>query len=419
MVLLKYLPEIAGVLIFIMMATQMPAIGPMLILIEFGLVGLLFLFRTTTFLDALLRWWPVLLAPILAAVSALWSEAPMASARYGTQFLFTAFVGVLLARLMTPKRYICVFLAAMFIFCILSILSGRQGYSAQGAVLVGLTGSKNQLGYAAQLLMLSALAVLMMRQMAMPLRWLALLSLPIAVYLLAETDSATAVLMAAGGAAALIILWFSQRFPPGGRLAALIGAVLILAPLTALTAEMIEWVNHFVFDTLNKDPTLTGRTLLWARADDLIVRKPLFGYGYQAIWMGDSTETIALRRLTNINDGRAFHFHHQFRQIAVDTGLVGVVAFSCVLIAVGFSALRQLLLRPSVATSFFLVLFLLMTVRAFTDVIIMPFSVHTLLFFASCVYAFWRPEHAAAQAPAFAWRGGGQAAAAAARYARR
>lgn len=405
MVLVRFLPEIVGVLMFIMMATQVPQIGPYLILIEFGLVGLIFLFRTTTFLEALLRWWPLLAAPILAALSAMWSDVPMASLRYGLQFLFTAFVGVLLARLMTPQRFVSIFLVAMFAFCILCILYGRQGSSAEGMVLIGLTGSKNQIGYAAQLLILSAAAVMMMRGTGAGLRWVAVLAIPLGVYLVAGTNSATAVLMAVGGTLALAMMWFSERMNPGARLATLIGGLVIVAPLSALIPEALAFINHFVFDTLDKDPTLTGRTFLWQAADDLIARRPILGYGYQAIWMGDSTETIALKRLTGVEDGRVFHFHHQFRQVAVDTGLVGLFAFVGVVLAVGLSGLRQLLLRPNAATSFFFVVYLLMIARAFTDIIIVPFSIHTLLFFAAGVYAFWKPEtaHAPAQQPRV-WR---------------
>jgi len=404
MVLLKFLPEISAALMFILMATQVPQIGPYLILIEFGLVGLIFVFRTTTFLEALLRWWPLLLAPILAALSAIWSDLPMTSLRYGLQFLFTAFVGVLLARLMTPHRFISVFLVAMFVFCILCILYGRQGTSADGMVLIGLTGSKNQIGYGAQLLLLAACVVLMHRGAGAAMRWIAVLSMPLAVYLLMGTNSATAVLMAVAGTLVLIGMWVSERLPPGGRLAALIGGVVVLAPLTALAPEAMDAINYFVFDTLDKDPTLTGRTVLWAAADDLIARRPIFGYGYQAFWMGESADTIGIMRMMGITDGRVFHFHHQFRQTAVDTGLVGLIALVGAIAAVGFAALRQWLIRPNAATSFFFIVFMLMLARAFTDIIIMPFSIHTILFFASGVYAFWKPQRAEQPAPALAWR---------------
>jgi exopolysaccharide production protein ExoQ len=398
MLLLKYLPELAAVLIFIMMSTQLPGIGPFLVLGELALVALLFVFRPAVFIETLLRWWPLLLAPILAVVSALWSEVPALSARYGAQFLFTAFLGVLLARLMTPRRFVWMFFIAMFIFCVLSVLSGRDGPSAEGRVLIGLTGSKNQIGLAGQVLLLSALAVLMMRQAAAPLRWLAVLAIPLALFLVVGARSATATVMTLAGVAALFGLWFAQRLPPGGRVAAIVSAVLVLAPLSALTPELIQAVDHFVYDTLGKDPTLTGRTLLWARADDLIARRPFFGYGYQAIWMGESFDSIGLMRLTGMDDGRQFHFHHQFRQTAVDTGVIGLVALAGSIIAAGLAALRQFLLYPSVATSFFLITFLLTVARGFGDVVLTPFSMHAVLFFAAAVYAFWRPQQIAATA---------------------
>jgi exopolysaccharide production protein ExoQ len=392
MLVFAFLPEIAAFLLFILTATQMPQYGTVLVLAQFALFGLVAIIRSAALLQTALRWWPLLLVAILALASALWSDAPAASLRYGAQLLFTAFMGVHLARLMSPRRFVTVFMLSMLVFCVLCVLGGQQGISAEGMVLIGLTGSKNQLAYAAQLLMMSGLTVLLLGAVSAAVRWAAVLTLPLAVYLLLETNSATAVLMALGGSFVLIMLWFSQRLAPGGRLAALIGALLVLAPLTALAPEASAWMNHFVFDTLGKDPTLTGRTLLWARADELIAQRPLLGYGYQAIWMGDSFETIGLKRLTGIADGRVFHFHHMFRQVAVDTGLVGLAAFIGALVASGLAGLRQVLLYPTPATSFFFAVFLLMVARAFTDSIMSPFSVHTVIFFACGVYAFRQPE---------------------------
>jgi exopolysaccharide production protein ExoQ len=404
MALIYFLPEIAAFLIFFMMATQSTPFSAILVLIELVLLGLLVVLRAPVALQAVLKWWPLLLMPILAAVSTLWSEATMTTLRYGVQFMLTAYIGVLLARLMTPRRFLLVFMLSMFAFCVASILYGRQGAAVDGLVLIGLTGSKNQMGYAAQLLILSGLAVLLMNDVPRWMRWVGAVALPIGAYILLNVDSATALLMGAGGAAILLVFAFVQRMQPGGRLAALIAALIIATPLILLVPEALAAWDHFLFDTLDKDPTLTGRTILWARADDLIERRPLLGYGYQAIWMGDSTETTALKRMFFVSDGRTFHFHHQFRQVAVDTGLVGLAAFVGALIAVGFSGMRQLLLHPTIPTSFFFIVFALMTARGFTDVILGPISVHMVLFYAACTYAFWRREAAAAPAPAFSWR---------------
>lgn len=400
MLLFAYLPEICTFLLLIFASTQVAEIGPILVLGQFALVGLLFAVRPAAFLDTTLRWWPLLLAPIYCLFSALWSEVPALSARYAAQLLFSAFVGIHLARLMTPRRFVTVFMLAMFVFSLLCVAVGTTGVSAEGPVLIGLTGSKNQLGYIGGFLLLSAVAVLMLGRIAVATRWVAILSLPLAAYILIEVNSATALLLAVAGAAVLLALAVSQRLPPGGRLAAIIGALLVIAPLTALTPEAQAWLEHFMFDTLNKDPTLTGRTILWARADDLIARRPLFGYGYQSIWLGDTIDTIALQRWSGITDGRTFHFHHQFRQIAVDTGLIGLAVFVIALVATLGYQLRQYLLRPSVPTSFFMVMFMLFVARSFSDLVLSALSVHTVMFFAAARYGYWRPAENTAEAHA-------------------
>ncbi len=391
MLFLAFLPEIASFLLVIISAVQRVDIGPILVLGQIALAGALFITRPTAFLETALRWWPLLVMPILCVLSALWSSAAAETLRYAAQLLFSAFLGVYLTRVMTPARFATVFLYAMFVFCILSVLDGTQGPSAEGPVLIGLTGSKNQMGFAAMYLLLAAVTALVLPRISALTRWVALLAFPIAAYILYGSHAATAVLMAAAGIALLLALWFSQRLPPNGRLATLIGVLLILTPLTALTPEATDFVNRFMFETLNKDPTLTGRTILWARADELIAQRPIFGWGYQAIWMSDSMEAIGLRRLTGVTDGRTFHFHHQFRQVGVDTGFVGLIVFVGAVIATALAGFRRILLAPDPATSFFFVLFALTVARAMTDTVLTPLTVHTMLFFACCAYMFWEP----------------------------
>lgn len=398
MPLLAVLPEIATFFLLIISTTQRFEIGTLLVVAQLALAGVLFLLRPRSALETAVKWWPLLLVPILCVASAMWSTAPSETLRYGAQLLFSSFLGVHLARLMTPRRFAVVFLLAMFVFCILCVLDGRQGPAAEGLVLIGLTGSKNQLGFAAQFLLLSGLTGLMLNGVTLLVRWVALLAIPLALYLLVGSHSATALLMGAAGSLVLITFWVTQRLPARARLVTLIGALVVLAPLLALLPEATAALDHFLFDTLNKDPTLTGRTVLWQRADELIAQRPILGWGYQAIWMGDSFETIGLKRLTGMTDGRVFHFHHQFRQIGVDIGIVGLVCFVGALVASSLAGLRQALLTPHPATSLFFVLFALMIARAFTDTVLAPFSVHTVMFFVSSVYLFWRPAQAPAEA---------------------
>ena len=61
--------------------------------------------------------------------------------------------------------------------------------------------------------------------------------------------------------------------------------ILLLGALS-VAAVMIVATPDLLFSVLGKDSTLTGRTGIWSAAIDSISRRPLFGYGYQAFWLG-------------------------------------------------------------------------------------------------------------------------------------
>jgi exopolysaccharide production protein ExoQ len=168
--------------------------------------------------------------------------------------------------------------------------------------------------------------------------------------------------------------------------------VLIATPLVALAPEITDAVNHFLVDVLGKDPTLTGRTYLWARADEFIALHPVLGHGYQVLWLSDSADTTGLLRWAHVSDGRAFNFHHTYRQVAVDIGLVGLGVFIATLAASGIALARKYVVTPSVASTFFLTMFILLLATGFTELIVNTFSTHTILLYVCMGYAFWRPK---------------------------
>jgi|CXWL01.1.fsa_nt_gi exopolysaccharide production protein ExoQ len=384
----QLLPEVVAGGLIILMTMQLPELGPLPVLAQLGLFALLIAARPAESLQAFLRWWPLLLVPILAFASFIWSDLPGASARYGFQLLFTAFAGALLAVLVPPHRFISVLFLAMFVFCLLCIASGRQGDSAHGAVLVGLTGSKNQMALAGFNLLVPAIAVALMRQSP---NWLRLLAIPgalLGLLVVAITASATAFLLTAAAAPGLIALHLMQRFTPAARVGVFVVLAVIAVPLIFLAPEISNAIDTFMWEVLGKDPTLTGRTYLWAQAQQLIEARPILGYGYQAIWLGESADTLGLLRWAGISDGRSFHFHNTYLQVGVDTGMIGMVVLIGTLAATGFAGVRQAIFTPTTATSFFFLSFLLTIVLTFTDVVLAPMQPRTLLLFAAAVYLY-------------------------------
>lgn len=77
---------------------------------------------------------------------------------------------------------------------------------------------------------------------------------------------------------------------------------------------------------LGRDPTLTGRTLLWLWGVDVALQKPLFGWGYLG-YLGSPEALDYASRTPEFHNYDVPHFHNGYIQAAVDLGLCGLIAY--------------------------------------------------------------------------------------------
>lgn len=84
---------------------------------------------------------------------------------------------------------------------------------------------------------------------------------------------------------------------------------------------------------LGRDPSLTGRTDIWALAIDHIAREPVTGYGFVSPTFG--TFTYDLIQMMGV-----FGAHNGYLDMALGTGLVGLATFLLIVAAAGNSARR-------------------------------------------------------------------------------
>ena len=393
-----YLPDLLAVVVFFLLTVQWDGIGKFLTLGWIGLVAMLVLSRHQDAFKMLTKWWPLLLTPLILVLSFAWSDYPGISAKYGLQIVYTAFVGLFFAYVLGPKRLTLALFIAMFAFCFLSILIGRQGPSAEGPVLIGLTGSKNQMGYAGHMLFASALAVMFQNRWPPGLRMTAVLGALIGLFIVLQVRATSALLNTAITGALFIGLAPSQRLTPGGRAAGFGILAAICAPLLLIIPELNQALDDFMVNVLHKDRTLTGRTYLWDRAMEMIHQRPLLGWGYQTAWLGDSAMTTGLLRWAGITDGRSFSFHNTYLQLAVDCGIIGATVFTITVISVFIAGLRQYIFRPTNETTFFFVFFIVMLSRSFVEPIISTFSIAPVMLFSIMLFAFWKPATSTAAA---------------------
>ncbi|MBI1403129.1 MAG: hypothetical protein GC147_07950 [Porphyrobacter sp.] len=323
---------------------------------------------------------PLLLLPIFAVASALWSDVPAISLRYGAQLVVTVLMGVVLARMLSLRQLVLAVFIGTSIACLAGLGSGRVGASADGAVLIGLAGSKNQMGYIALFWLASALCVLASGAHRLPTRIAAGIAVVPASFLIVQGDSATALVSAVVMAAMLGLLAVASWLGRGGRLFALAAAALLTVPLVVALPQIEREAAIIRTDVLNKDARLTGRTLLWESADSLIRQAPVIGHGYKAIWLGPKGKGLLARN--HQTDGRAFHFHDTFRELRVDLGMVGLVLF---LLPLGFAALRclpLLLAKVDAPRAFAVVSLAVILLRIRTELVIGPFMIETVLLYA-------------------------------------
>jgi O-antigen ligase len=114
--------------------------------------------------------------------------------------------------------------------------------------------------------------------------------------------------------------------------AVLASAMLILFFVAA--AAMVLFQPDVVLTLLGKDATLTGRTQIWAAVLHSISQRPLFGYGYQAFWLGLEGESYHVILAVSWMLSQA---QSGFLDVTVETGATGLI----VVLLVFFFAFRD------------------------------------------------------------------------------
>ncbi|MBP0014257.1 MAG: O-antigen ligase family protein [Roseofilum sp. SBFL] len=104
--------------------------------------------------------------------------------------------------------------------------------------------------------------------------------------------------------------------------------VLFLIVSTSIMIVVVENLEYIVVDTLNKDLTLTGRTLFWPLVIDAINEKPILGYGVGGYWQSwKSTAENPAGNVINPNGWIPPHSHNGFLDIATDLGWLGMTLY--------------------------------------------------------------------------------------------
>jgi exopolysaccharide production protein ExoQ len=284
-------------------------------ILNFVLLGCFTRFKDTRFLGL-----PLLLLLGWCLVSTTWSVLPDGTIRRVVAMTGTLIVGLYAGQRFNEDRLSAAFCVAATVACIGSLLwagaSPSHAIDADGN-LRGLFYHKNVFGLFLAMSLLTVffrIVVLRHRQK----RYFLLLGLCGLTFVLAH--SATPIVGMTAALFALLVATLARDSAGPFRIIlptvfclAVAGVVLFSSDLSAFAAEALE-----------RDPSLSGRTAIWAFVTPMIGASPWVGYGYGIFWLGEGAPGALFWYWTKQFE---LHAHDGYLQLLLDTGVVGLALF--------------------------------------------------------------------------------------------
>lgn len=296
--------------------------------------------------------WPVLLLPILALLSAIWSVDPPLTIKSGILYLLTIFVATIFGGGIKHRDFMAAIFFAFLVFAILSLLFGNSLTGARA--FQGLLASKNEMGEVAGVLVIAstcAFAEGISRGKFLQIIFSVLGLLVGATELwFSQATTATIATVTATFCAALWLV--SIRLGAQTRTTVFISTILTSILVFIIFKYWGSVIFDMVLENTGKDTTLTGRTDLWRVADRLIAERPWLGMGYNTFWRPGNLEAEALWRAFGIEGRSGFNFHNTYREITVALGFVGFTIYLIVAVIGALSLLLGTMRTPSIPLIF-------------------------------------------------------------------
>jgi exopolysaccharide production protein ExoQ len=312
---------------------------------------------------------------LFGLLSIIWSEQPAQSARAVPQIAITVLAAIMFAQGLQARSFIAI---SMYAF-IASIVANLY--------LPHIFGSKNQVGLTLALIMLSSFWVMLDKQQPKLSRTIALLAFLGTPSMLVDASSQGAVL--AGGLALLtsLIPFLLRRLHSTTRSFLIGSGVLVVIVALGIALLGIDNLSAVLLESIGKDSSFTGRTLLWSNATNIIADHP-FGLGLQAFWVEANEDAVRFWETFYITSHSGFHFHDLWLETGVELGLVGILIAAGTTLVVFISIWRWVLRDPCPESCFFLGFATFIVSRTIGEVELYgQFSLTSMIFMAAYYYA--------------------------------
>ncbi|WP_292258789.1 O-antigen ligase family protein [Brevundimonas sp.] len=275
--------------------------------------------------DRMARAWPAMIALMsvvgLAYASKYWSIDPATTSRRVIALAITGafavylgavFRGAALPRLLTLATLLMGLGSVVMVFAFPAI-GVHQDVNA--GLWRGLWYEKNQMGL---VMVAGATAASALLASGDPRRIMPIVTLALTSALVLATQSKTSLLCLMIGVGLPAGLWTLRRGGPA------FSVVMVWLAVVAACAGAWLWFSHSsaILEALGKDPSLTGRTDIWASLMRRVAERPWTGYGYSAFWIRGSEPAAFVRHET---DWPVPSAHNGWIDVLVQLGWPGVV----------------------------------------------------------------------------------------------
>ena len=300
-------------------------------------VGLALLrFRT------ILKAWPAIILVgalvLLAVVSLYWSIDPETTKRRVLSlainsvfalYLGTRFEGRALPRLIALSALWMGLLSVVFVVALPHIGIHQD---ANAGLWRGIWYEKNQMAW---VMVAGAIAAASWQSTLPRPSFIALPCLLLCILLVLATASKTSLLCLVLGLGLVGALSVLRRAPPAMAVAAIwMGVVGLISAWWIWSTQ-----SEALLAALGKDPTLTGRTQIWADVWVAAMQRPWLGHGYNAFWGVDSVPANWIRFQTQWAVPSA---HNGWLDVLIQLGITGVVLVGLVMLSAYVSNLVRL-----------------------------------------------------------------------------
>ncbi|NQX94418.1 MAG: O-antigen ligase family protein [Erythrobacter sp.] len=363
--------EIAMVAVLLLAILLQSLLGPLTPLLAIGITASFVALRWERVFPTLVTCWPLLLMPILAVVSTIWSDHPDITLRYGILYLLTVLVATLLGGGLERNNLLKGLFIGFAVYIVLSILLGGYVLHQGRIAWAGLMGSKNASGDVGALTVLVSSAMILWAYTKRSYLWLiaALAVIPMGLWTLDKSEATGALIAAMVSLPCLLLWYFSRALRLEVRTTIFILTIVFVLTVVATVELWLEPLFEFLLEQTGKDPGLTGRDVLWRKADELIVERPVLGGGFRAFWVHNNLDAEYLWRYMGIESRAGFSFHNTFREILVDLGITGLAVFVITIFYATLKLFMRAMLAPTMMGMLACALIVFESPRIFFEVI--------------------------------------------------